>query len=62
MLLGITLDWTALRQLKYCEWNSIRLDRVASCVLQGSVLGSLLYSLHINDIMLDIESEKKTFC
>ena len=32
-----------------------------SCVLQGTVHGSLLYSLHINDIMLDIESKTRFF-
>ena len=32
-----------------------------SCVLQGTVLGPLLFSLHIIDIMIDIESKTRLF-
>ena len=32
-----------------------------SIVLQGTVLGPLWFSLHINDIMSDIESEIRLF-
>ena len=32
-----------------------------SCVLQGTILGPLLFSLHIIDIMSDIESKTRLF-
>ena len=34
-------------ELKSCEWNYIGLDHVAPGVLQGTVLGLLLYSLYM---------------
>ena len=42
------------------EWAKI-LDNQGQVVPQGTILGTLLFSLHINDIMSDIESEIRLF-
>ena len=61
-IVGTTLEWRnaflCFKQQREVV-NGVKSDwtSVVSGVTQGTVLGSLLFSLHINDISADIESE-----
>ena len=49
------------RRQSCCKWSKSDWAPVVSGVRQGTFLGPLLFSLHINDIMSDIESEIRLF-